>query len=392
MRNRFPILRVTAVAFFLAVSLLMSATAEERTLSKERFLDKCKGAWAGQMIGVCFGAPYEFQSNGKPIAEPLQPWTPGRVNGAIDQDDLYVEMTFLMSLEKHGLGITPRQAGDDFGASQYELWHANKQGRNNIRNGIFPPQSGHPDNNPHADDIDFQIEADLFGLIAPGLPHESNQLCDVFGHIMNYGDGLYGGMFVAGIYAAAYFEDDIHKVLEAGLKCIPDESTYSKCIRDVIGLHKEHPKDWLAAWNELEKRWQDDKDCGPGDPFNIDAKINGAYIVMGLLYGEGDFGKTIEISTRCGQDADCNPSSAAGILGCILGYKALGDQWTGGIAAMGRTNFSYTSYSFETLIPASQRMMEAIILRAGGKVGEKEYRIPAQEPKAPEILEQWVGH
>ncbi len=375
-----------------AILVSVSASAEPMSISKERFLDKLKGAWAGQMVGVCYGAPYEFQSNGKPITGEMQAWTPERVKGAIDQDDLYVEMTFLQSLEAHGLGVTPEQAGSDFGNSEYELWHANKQGRNNIRAGILPPRSGHPDVNPHADDIDFQIEADLFGILSPGLPHESNKLCDVFGHIMNYGDGVYGGMFVAGMYTAAYFEDkDIHKVLEAGLACIPDQSTYEQCIRDVIQWHKKQPSDWLAVWRKLEDKWQDDVDCGPGDPFNIDAKINGAYIVMGLLYGEGDFGKTMEISTRCGQDADCNPSSAAGVLGCMLGYKGIPTEYTAGIEAMADTNFAYTNYSFNTLIPASQRMSEALIKAAGGEVTEEGYQFPRQDPKPPATLEQWIG-
>ena len=101
-------------------------------------------------------------------------------------------MTFLMSIEKHGINITGHQAGLDFGQSEYKLWHANRYARANIRRGILPPKSGHPDYNRHADDIDFQIEADLFGIICPGLPQESNRFCDVFGHIMNYGDGVYG--------------------------------------------------------------------------------------------------------------------------------------------------------------------------------------------------------
>ena len=58
-------------------------------------------------------------------------------------------------------------------------------------------------------------------------------------------------------------------------------------------------------------------------PFNIDAKLNGAYIVMGLLYGEGDPMKTLEISTRCGQDSDCNPSNALAVLGVINGFSGL---------------------------------------------------------------------
>jgi hypothetical protein len=126
----------------------------------------------------------------------------------------------------------------------------------------------------------------------------------------------------------------------------------------------------------------------PGNPFNIDAKINGAYIAVGLLYGGGDFLKTIEISTRCGQDADCNPSSAGGIIGCMKGYRALGEKLTDGIAAIENTKFSYTNYSFKSLVPACQSMTEKLIKRAGGKVEEDTYWIPLKSA-TPAKLEQW---
>jgi hypothetical protein len=378
-------------AFAVAVTACMVAQSQEVRLSKERYLDKCKGAWAGQMIGVCFGAPYEFRSNGKPILDPLKPWTPERVKGAIDQDDCYVEMTFLKAIEDHGLDVTNEQAGKAFADTKFELWHANKFGRENVRRGIMPPKSGNPEFNKHADDIDFQIEADLFGILCPGLPQECNRLCDVFGHIMNYGDGVYGGMFVAGMYVAAYFEDnDVSKVIQAGLACIPEASQYHKCISDVVRWHAENPADWLATWKKIEEKWQDDVDCEPGNPVNIDAKLNGAYIVAGLLYGGGDLAKTLEIATRCGQDNDCNPSSAAGVLCCMKGFSALDPQWTSGIAAVENTSFSNTSYSFKTLIPTCQKVTEAIIRRVGGQVADDGYVIPQQAPKAPEKLEQWT--
>ena len=74
--------------------------------------------------------------------------------------------------------------------------------------GIAPPDSGHPKFNKHADDIDYQIEADFSGLIAPGLPNVAIELGEKFGRLMNYGDGLYGGQFVGGMYAEAFFEND----------------------------------------------------------------------------------------------------------------------------------------------------------------------------------------
>ena len=380
-----------AITILAALFAATAAEAEPVELTKADYIDKCKGAWAGQMIGVCYGLPYEFRSNGKPITGPLEPWRPDRVHGAIGEDDCYVEMTFLEALERHGLDVTFEQAGQAFAGTKYRLWHANRAGRDNVRNGIVPPKSGHPDYNRHADDIDFQIEADLFGILCPGLPVESNRLCDVFGHIMNYGDGVYGGMFVAGMYAEAYFEHgNVNNVIAAGLACIPEASQYHRCISDVIRWHAEHPDDWRAAWDKIEAKWQDDVDCAPGNPFNIDAKLNGAYIVMGLLYGQGDLLRTLEIATRCGQDADCNPSNAAGVLGCMKGFLALGAEWTGGIAAIADKEFSFTEYSFTTLIPACQRIAEAIVVRAGGAVTPESYRIPRQQSQAPRELEQWT--
>ena len=94
--------------------------------------------------------------------------------------------------------------------------------------------SGHPTYNLHADDIDFQIEADFIGIMCPGLPQASNEFCDRVGHVMNYGGGVYGGMFVGGMYSTAYFERDPRKVVEAGLACIPAESAYAKIISDVL--------------------------------------------------------------------------------------------------------------------------------------------------------------
>jgi len=359
-------------------------------LSREEYLDRCRGAWAGQMIGVCYGEPYQFQSNGRPITGQMRPWKPELVAGATRQDDVYVELTFLEALEEHGLEITPVQAGQAFAETPYPLWHANLYGRLNVRNGIMPPLSGHPKYNRHADDIDFQIEADLFGIIGPGLPAESNRLCDIFGHIMNYGDGVYGGMFVAGMYTAAYFErDDVLEVIRAGLACVPAESTYYQCIADTIRWCREFPDDWLETWIRIERSWNDDIDCIPGNPHNIDAKLNGAYIVVGLMYGGGDLLKSIEMCTRCGQDADSSTANAGGIVGCMKGYRGLDRQLTAGIPDMAEHTFLGAAYSFNTLGPACLRMAEATVRRCGGSVTEDAFIISRQGPKPPHQVETW---
>ena len=242
------------------------------------------------------------------------------------QDDIYVQLTFLMSMDKYGIDAPAKKYQEMFAKAGYPLWHANMQARKNYYDSIFAPLSGSPEYNLHADDIDFQIEADYIGFMCPGMPQTASEIADKIGRIMNYGDGVYGGIFVAALYSEAYFESDIPKIIEKALLSIPSESDYYKIVRDVIKLHEQYPADWQAAWKELEAKWGDVDICGAGSTFNIDAKLNGAYIVMGLLYGEGDPMKTLEISTRCGQDSDCNPSNALAVLGVIKGFSGLPEK------------------------------------------------------------------
>jgi hypothetical protein len=373
----------------LAGRAAVAAEAPARRMSRAVLEDKVRGGWAGQMIGVAFGAPTEFKSNGKINESPLE-WTPGMIENTIHQDDLYVEMTFAEVMDRVGLEATTEQYGEMFRDSKYSLWHANAGARRNLSRGIQAPASGHPDFNVHANDIDFQIESDFIGLMTPGLPQASNHYADRVGRVMNYGDGLYGGMLFGAMYAAAYFETDAHRVVEEGLKAIPAESGYARLIRDVLAWHAQDPTDWRKAWQRIEEKWDRGDLCPDGAlaPFNIDARINGAYVVLGLLYGDGDFAKTLEISTRSGQDSDCNPSSAAGILGVMLGYERIPEKWKAGIPALADTKFEFTSYSYNEIVRSTLVRAEKVILAAGGTVGPDEVVIPVQSPKAPP-LEQW---
>ena len=97
------------------------------------------------------------------------------------------------------------------------LWHANGQARQNLLEGIPPGLSGHPYYNPHADDIDFQIECDFIGIISPGLPKVALEIANKVGHLMNYGDGYYAGAFLTVLYTYAYFESDRVKLIQMAL-------------------------------------------------------------------------------------------------------------------------------------------------------------------------------
>ena len=359
-----------------------------RKISVAEYRDKMKGGWIGQIAGVCWGAPTEFHYCGKIIPEEAMPkWKPEMINDAFGQDDLYVEMTFLRSMEEHGLDVSIRQAGIDFANSGYPLWHANVCGRKNLRCGIAPPNSSRPEFSHCADDIDYQIESDFSGLISPGLPNNAVRMGEKFGRLMNYGDGMYAGQFVGALYAEAFFESDVHKIIDAALQAIPHDSGYAEMVRDVLEWKREFPDDWEACWNKINEKYQLNPEyrkwscSGPTSDFNIDVKINGAYILVGLLYGEGDLDKTIVISTRCGQDSDCNPSSAGGILFTTLGFSALPPRFS---EKLDETRvFSHTAYNFPALLNVCESLATQAVIKEGGFLkeenGEKWFYIPRTE-------------
>ncbi len=393
--------RMCLPTLILTLLVVQSATAAEKfhRIPIEEYRDKMVGGWIGQMAGVGWGFPTEFEYLSKIIpADEMPVWTPETVN-QFNQDDLYVEMTFLKTIEDYGFDVSIRQAGIDFANSEYQLWHANGEGRKLLRRGIAPPDSGHPKFNKHAEDIDYQIEADYAGLIAPGMPNLGIELGDKFGHIVNYGDGVYGGQFISGMYAAAFFETDLSKIIQAGLDCIPYDSLYAECIRDVVAWHQETPDHWEATWQKLQTNWHENprgrllvckertKENMVG---NIDAKFNGAYVVIGLLYGGGDLAQTITIATRCGQDSDCNPASAAGILATTMGYGNIPDTFKAALTP--DAVFKHTDYSFTKLAQVCEKLARQAILRAGGRIdkdatGAETLVIPIERP-IPNALEQ----
>ena len=141
-------------------------------LSTDRLRDKIKGGWAGQTIGVTFGGPTEFRYRGTMIGDdtPIA-WNDTLLKETFEQtpglyDDIYVDLTFVNVIEKHGADAPAERFADAFAHAGYQLWHANQMARYNLLQGLKPPASGHWTNNPEADDIDFQIEADFIGLMS----------------------------------------------------------------------------------------------------------------------------------------------------------------------------------------------------------------------------------
>jgi hypothetical protein len=211
---------------------------------------------------------------------------------------------------------------------------------------------------------------------------------------MNYGDGWYGGVYVAAMYSLAFVSSDVNFVVEEALKSIPAESQFYKCISDVIKWHSENPTDWAQTWNLVQQNWSHDIGCPDGvyADFNIDAKINAAYIVVGMLYGEGDYTKTIDVSTRCGQDSDCNPASAAGILGTMIGYSNIPEEWKKGVVPVEDMDFKYTTMSLNDVYEIGTKHALETLEKNGAKIDGENIEIQFQEIKLVALEVGFEGH
>ena len=397
------IIVLTAVAVLAYGCVNRNRTVEsapgEVKMTKEQLMDKIKGGWAGQTIGCTYGGPTEFRystfiNDNIPIE-----WPDHRIQWYYDHapglyDDVYMDLTFVKVFEEEGLDAPVESFAKAFSTATYPLWHANQAARYNIQQGIMPPASGFWMNNPHSDDIDFQIEADYAGLMAPGMPNAASHFTDDIGHMMNYGDGWYGGVYVAAMYSLAFVSNDIEYITTEALKTIPAESKYYQCMADVIRWHNQYPDNWEITWALVERKWGFDIGCPEGvyGTTNIDAIINSAYIIMGLLYGEGDFYKTIDVATRCGKDSDCNPASAGGILGVVMGYSNIPEYWKKNLYEVEDRNFAHTDISLNKTYQMSFNQALKVIERYEGSVSDDGVVIKTQVPEPVRLEQGFEGH
>jgi ADP-ribosylglycohydrolase len=388
--------RRTSLVALLGLALAIpAAPADDEQLSQAEVRDKIAGGWYGALIGGAWGKPTEFRFNGRVVpADRVPPWSIAEANRYAFQgesDETYVEIPFLDATLRAGPDAGYAEWGKALAASRFELFFANRRARENLRAGIPAPLSGDPANNRRAYDIDFQIESDWIGLALPDQPGAAVDLAWRVGHVTNYGDGVYGGVMIAAMHAAAFRAAGVRAIVEAGREAIPEGTAYRAMIEDVLRWHDRHPHDWRAAWGRLERRWNAHsraaKRTAVRSEFNIDAKLNGAYVLLGLLYGDGDFERTIRVAMRAGQDSDCNPSNAASILGTWLGRSHIPPRLRHGVAR--DRSFPHTDYTLKSAIAANLELAETMSAARGGRVDEGDWSV-TPSPVGPAPFEQWV--
>ncbi|MEI9977293.1 MAG: ADP-ribosylglycohydrolase family protein [Ignavibacteriota bacterium] len=389
MRNRFA--QLLPAALLIAAGGLY-AQPQFRRLPVKEYRDKMIAGWVGQMVGVTWGLPVEFRFNDEKVPQSMVPhWDPVQINDALTNDDVFNDSRLLYLVDKFGLAITSRQAEME----RWRVWGPN--GRLPLLSGIAPPDLYRRNPQvPVRQNLGFQISADVLGLLAPGLPNTTISLAERLND--PYGDVLYSGQFMAAMYGEAFFERSPERVIAAGLRAIPEGSTYAEMVRQVVGWHAEYPHDWDKAWQLVHDRYPAPEAPGRGrgaqEQLNMDVLRNGGYVLLGLLYGDGDLDRTIVDAMRGGDDADCNPANAAGVLFTTIGYSKLPERFRYPIDGDVLMTYDYARQrgvlTYPQILEKTEALARAAVVQAGGRIekdaaGEEVFVIPVIAPKPSQL-------
>ena len=330
-----------------------------RSLTADEYYEKVHGAWLGAAVAGALGMSVEgmHKDDLKPYLTELGQWPltdyikrlpphrdPNRKQwftaedwgpaGFGPDDDTLYQVANLLLLEEKGPEITSQDIADKWLAS-FSVFEAQNCGRavrvaeRRMKEGIKPPESGQHE---MGEFMGGQMKGEFWGYVLPGNPDGAAEYGRIDAEVAFHTDGINGEMFMAALTAEAFFESDPTKLLEAGLAVIPEDCDYARCIRDVMMWHEQWPDDWEKAHEQIDIKW------APEGAKNRRVFPNNAVNALALLYGEGDFEKTISIAVMAGWDTDTNAGDVGPVMGVILGPGAIAEKWTAPIENTLRTD------------------------------------------------------
>ena len=301
-------------------------------LQLNEFKQKILGCWAGKNIGGTLGAPFECKRGVFDITYYTQ-----ILDGEPQpNDDLDLQLVWLNAIEKYGRNVNASILGEYWHSYIIPNWGEYGAGKNNMRIGLIPPLSGYVDN-IYRDSCGAFIRSEIWACIAPGHPDIAVRYAYEDAIVDHSHEGVYAEIFCAALESAAFAENDILKLINIGLSYIPEDCGVAIGIKTVIDSYKSG-----LSWKEARRKLLT---VVPGSfgmlgtlPENLtedipigkigwDAPSNIGIIIIGWLYGENDFGKSLCIAVGCGEDADCTAATLGSILGIIRGIDGIPKKW-----------------------------------------------------------------
>ncbi len=346
-----PLLKTIVILAVLSVAVGLKA--EERAISHDELIDKLTGFWIGQILGNYIGFPFEnryieeavpilvdrvytAKYSGKP---PLKlnyddfrshvPILCDAFHGAFSDDDTDIEFVTLHAVEKYGLDITYPEITQmwKLHINDY-IWVANRRARTLMDQGFIAPDTGRKANNKDWFQIDAQLVNEIWSAFYPGMTKPAARRALWGARITNDDWGTHPTIAYGVMISAAFFEDDVERLVQMAIEAVPNQGPYAEGLRDVVVWHKQ-----FDNWRDTRRRIHDkyyryDNGTYQAPVSYVSSLPNGLCGIMALLYGNGDYMKTVSIATSAGYDCDNQAATCGGLLGVLNGFSGIGDAAT----------------------------------------------------------------
>jgi len=316
-------------------------------LKRSELMDRVLGAWLSRCAGCMLGKPVEGWEREKivralrrageyPLRGPylplsafselgtgqlahVAPLTREGLRRAERDDDLDYTVLNLLIYEERGSRFTTEDVAKAWlRMLPYHLTYtAERAAYRNLVIGLKPPETA-TFLNPYREWIGAQIRADLWGYVSPGDPERAVEYAYRDARLSHTKNGIYGEMFVAALIALAYVHEDPLRLIMEALRAVPERSRLAEAIKYVVALYKKG-LGWEEAVEEILTRY--------GRYHPVHTVNNAAIVVAALLWGEGDFTRTITYAVLAGLDTDCNGATAGSVVGLMLGASKLPMEW-----------------------------------------------------------------
>ncbi|MHB1152181.1 MAG: ADP-ribosylglycohydrolase family protein [Eubacteriales bacterium] len=287
-----------------------------RTISYDKYYDKVLGGWTGK----CLGGTVGFFEGTKEITNlNINDLLPEK---APPNDDLDIQLVWLDVLLEYGIYFTSDQLMEAWIKKYPCNFGEYATGRRNYRRGLHAPACGSYTNVFFASSMGCPIRSEVWGMIAPGSADLAARYAEKDGTLDHpvypSGESVCAEQFLSAIESEAFFESDLEKLIDFGLRFVPKDSKLYRCIEIARnGFHRGI--DWRQTWRELRNDY--------GSPDCTSMPISLGITVLALLHGGGDLEKTLDITANAGWDVDCTCSTSAALLGIITGCRCFPGKW-----------------------------------------------------------------
>jgi len=433
LRNGRLVLRLGMVVAVLAGSMAAwpvgasgpaSAQAGLRQLNRTEYADRLRAMWLGETIANWTGLTTEGVRTDAPFYTDADwgldqgiDWKPNDVIDFVLQDpwladdDTDIEYVYLHLLARHDTNLlTASQIAEGWKQHINDwIWVSNRQARDLMERGALPPVTGMRSANPESLQIDAQLTTEVFGALAPGMPGQALRLANLpilttaagyAAHAAQYHVLLYS--LAASVDRTLPARDQIVWLVSTAREYLPDTSKTAEVIDFVLADYLSNPdrNDWERTRDRIYERFQQRAgDYGYVYRGWTESSVNLATGTMALLYGEGDFRRTVQIGTLSGWDSDNGTATMGGLLGLLLGYDALLAQFPGVTLSdryqIARTRDNLPDYlpedgqAEDTFTLMAERMLpivEQTILDGGGSVDGGTWYLPPDHAGSPLVL------